>query len=166
MTHEQCDRIRDLLPELLSGGLGRADSDEAEAHLAVCEGCRGEVEVLTALTRARPEPPPGLEGRIQARVQEEFGTEEKLAQVIPIRPRFRRIPSWALSAAALIVLALGTKALWDENGQDLVQDPIVVANQEPLPEAWLWDDGIVAGAPVYDGLTDEQLETLIQELEG
>ena len=166
MTHEQCDRIRDQLPEFLSGGLGRADADEAEAHLAGCEGCRGEVEVLAALLRACPEPPSGLEGRIQARVQEEFGTEEKPAEVIPIRPRFRRIPSWALSAAALLVLALGTKALLDENGQDLVQDPIVVANQDPLPEAWLWDDGMVAGDLVLDGLTDEDLEALLEELGG
>jgi len=166
MTQGQCDRIRDLLPEFLSGGLGRADAEAAEAHLAVCEGCRGELEVLSALVRARPQPPRELEGRIQARVREEFGTPEKPAHVIPIRPRFRRIPSWALSAAALLVLGLGTKALWDGNGLDLVQDPIVVANQEPLPEAWLWDDGMVAGDLVLDGLTDEDLEALLEELGG
>ncbi len=166
MTNEQCDRIRDLLPELLSGEMGRADADETEAHLAACAGCRREVEVLKVLHRARPGPPPGLEERIRARVREEFGTQDGPAEVIPIRPGSRRIPSWALSAAALLVLGLGTKALWDENGQDLVQDPIVVANQEPLPEAWLWDDGMVAGDLVLDGLTDEDLEALLEELGG
>lgn len=166
MNQEECDRIRDLLPESLSGGLGGADADAVEAHLAACDGCRGEVEVLSALTRARPEPPPGLEGRIKARVQEEFGAGERQADVIPIRHRFRRIPAWALSAAALLVLALGTKMLLDENGQDLVQDPIVVANQEALPEAWLWDDGMVAGDLVLDGLSDEDLEALLEEFGG
>ncbi len=42
----------------------------------------------------------------------------------------------------------------------------MVASQEPLPEAWLWDDGMVAGAPVFDGLSDEDLEALLKEFEG
>jgi hypothetical protein len=166
MTRESCDRVRDHLPELISGRLERADAVEVEAHLAVCEGCREEAEVLAVLARARPEAPSGLEGRIKTRVREEFGHREKPAGVIPLRRRFQRTPAWALSAAALVVLALGTTALWDRNGQDLVQDPIVVANQEPLPEAWLWDDGIVAGAPVFDGLTEEDLLALLEEFGG
>jgi hypothetical protein len=40
-----------------------------------------------------------------------------------------------------------------------------VASEEPIPEAWLWDDGMVAGAPVFDDLTDAELEALIQEME-
>ena len=41
-----------------------------------------------------------------------------------------------------------------------------MASQEPLPEAWLWDDGVVAGAPVLDDLTDAELEALLEEMEG
>jgi hypothetical protein len=67
----------------------------------------------------------------------------------------------------VVILSLGIGVIW--NGADVpevLQDPVQVAVDEPLPESWLWDDGLVAGAPVYDGLTDEQLEALIQELGG
>jgi hypothetical protein len=66
----------------------------------------------------------------------------------------------------VVVLALGTAFLWNQRGSELIQDPTAVAAQEPLPESWLWDDGIVAGAVVFDGLSDEDLEALIEEFEG
>ena len=71
-----------------------------------------------------------------------------------------------MSAAAILVLALGTKVVMDGMGPEIVLDPIAVAAQEPLPESWLWDDGMVAGAPVFDGLSDEDLEALLEEFEG
>ena len=37
---------------------------------------------------------------------------------------------------------------------------------EPLPESWMGDDGVVAGAPVFDALSDEALVTLLEEMEG
>ena len=71
-----------------------------------------------------------------------------------------------MTAAAILVLAFGTKVVMDGMAPEIVLDPIAVAAQEPLPEAWLWDDGMVAGAPVFDGLSDEDLEALLEELEG
>ena len=118
-------------------------------------------------------PPAGLEERIKARVREDLAAratpkaEESDPNVIPLFRWSSRAPAWALSAAAVVVLSLGIGVLW--NGEDLPevdQSPVQVASEEPLPEAWLWDDGLVAGAPIYDGLTDEELEALIQELEG
>jgi hypothetical protein len=71
-----------------------------------------------------------------------------------------------MSAAAILVLAIGTKVVLDRMGTDLALDPVSVAAQEPLPESWLWDDGMVAGGPVFDGLSDEDLQALIEEFEG
>jgi hypothetical protein len=77
------------------------------------------------------------------------------------------VPNWGLSAAAVLVLSLGIGVIWNgEKPPELDQDTLQVLAGEPLPESWLWDDGLVAGAPVYDGLTEEQLEALIEELEG
>jgi len=134
-----------------------------------------ESEVVMALRGARPEIPPDLEARVQARVREEMTRKrDRVAEeasgdrnrVIPIFNRPGWAPAWALSAAAVVILALGTSVIWKQKAGDLLQDPIVVASQEPLPEAWLWDDGIVAGAPVFDGLSDEDLEALLEEFEG
>jgi hypothetical protein len=111
-----------------------------------------------------------LEEKIQTRVRAEFGQEGRGAgpetpQVFPFRRRFR-VPVWGLSAAAVAVLALGTSLIWGGGSGDGVQDPVLVASQDPAPEAWLWDDGMVAGAPVYDGLSDEDLEALLEDFEG
>jgi anti-sigma factor RsiW len=175
MTDNQCERILDLLPGQVSEQLDPSDAGAVADHLATCESCRESAEVVRSLVLLRPEPPAGLEKRIQTRVREEFGDEaavqaegpgEQHAEVFPLRPRRRLVPAWALSAAALLVVGIGTKILLDENGQDVVLDPVSVASQDPIPEAWLWDDGIVAGGLVLDGLTEEDLEALLEEFEG
>jgi len=173
MSGQDCDEIRDVLPEWALGALDTEEGEKVREHLSACPDCAEEEEALRALLAARPEPPTGLEARIQARVREEMRRSEVVeppraeAEVFPLVRRRRWAPAWALSAAAVVILSLGIGVIW--NGGDVpevLQDPLQVAVDEPLPESWLWDDGLVAGAPVYDGLTDEQLEALIQELEG
>jgi anti-sigma factor RsiW len=175
MTGPDCEIIRDLLPELAAGTIAPEEGGMAEAHVSSCPDCQKELEVVMALRDARPEVPSGLEARIQARVREAMTREParvveegppETGRVIPIFGRSRWAPAWALSAAAVVILALGTSVIWNLRVSDMIQDPIVVASQEPLPEAWLWDDGIVAGAPVFDGLSDEDLEALLKEFEG
>jgi len=172
MTNLECERIRDLLPEWV---LGESEPDSGEsirAHLSVCQECSAEEGALRTLLAARPEPPPGLSERIQARVREELGASEEPAPatgrsgVVPLFRTRRWAPAWALPAAAVVVLSLGIGVIWDgKEIPEVGQDPLQVAAEEPIPEAWLWDDGLVAGAPVLDGLTDEQLEALIREME-
>jgi len=173
MSAEDCDRIKEVLPEWIQETLDPELGTEITGHLATCPDCSREVEVLRRLLSARPTPPDGLAARIQARLKEEIavdaGPESTPApgEVMPLLRRHRWTPTWALSAAAVVILSLGIGIVW--NGAEipeLGQSSSQAASEDPAPEAWLWDDGMVAGAPVYDGLTDDQLETLIEELEG
>jgi anti-sigma factor RsiW len=173
MSAKDCDRIRDVLPEWILGTMGPELGIEMTRHLASCPDCRREEEVLRRLLSVRPTPPEGLAARIQARLKEEVGTglepeaPKTAGDVIPLFRRHRWTPTWALSAAAVVILSLGIGIVW--NGAEIPevgQSSGQVASEDPAPEAWLWDDGMVAGAPVYDGLTDDQLEALIEELEG
>ncbi|MGW8267324.1 MAG: anti-sigma factor family protein [Longimicrobiales bacterium] len=173
MRGQNCDGVRDVLPEWTLGALDAEVAEEVRKHLSACPDCAEEEEVLRALMASRPEPPADLEARIQARVRDEFRgsgvgkVPSGDAGVIPLFRPSRWAPAWALSAAAVVILSLGIGVIWSGGeGPETFQDPDRVAAEEPLPESWLWDDGLVAGAPVYDGLTDEQLEALIQELEG
>ena len=171
MNSLQCDAARDLFPEWKAGLLPMEGVEAVEAHLSGCAECRAELEILEILLLARPEPPPGLEARIKAGVRRELirgGTEsaDQERGVVPIFGPRRWIPAWALTAAAVVLLALGVRLFFGPGGPDVSQDPILVAVQEPLPEAWLLADGMVAGAPVFDDLSDEELEALVKALEG
>jgi anti-sigma factor RsiW len=168
MNSQACDTVRDRLPEWKAGLLQGEKAEAVEVHLAGCAECREEVEFLEALLLARPEPPPGLEARIQAQVRREFlqGTIRRQEPgVLSIFRGRHWIPTWALSAAAVVLLAFGARVILGPQGPDAEQDPVLVAVQEPLPEAWLWMDGMVAGAPVFDALSDEELEALVKQLE-
>ena len=170
MKNLTCERVRDLLPEWLAGSLGGEGPAAVREHLSGCAVCRQEEALLRAVLAVRPEPPAGLEARIQARVRAELpaGLEGEERRVLAFRRRGWRswTPAWALSAAALVALSLGIGVVWNGETPAVTSEPLEVAAQEPLPEAWLWDDGLVAGAPVYEDLTDEELQALIEEMEG
>ncbi|MFC1660732.1 zf-HC2 domain-containing protein [Gemmatimonadota bacterium] len=164
MSEKRCDRVRELLPDFASGVLPLEEAREVEAHLPVCQECSGELEVIRLLDRARPAAPAGLEGAIKERIRTELsgGQARESSRVLPLRTPSRWAPGWALSAAALIFLALGTGVIWSQRNAGR-EDPLEVAVQEPLPEAWLWDDGMIAGAPDFDGLSDDELAALLEE---
>ncbi|NNM07019.1 MAG: zf-HC2 domain-containing protein [Gemmatimonadetes bacterium] len=174
MNGKECEKVRDLLPDW-ARKTDRADGGLVEDHLRTCAECERELEVILAIRDQRPAVPAGLEAKIQARVRQGLGEAPSADPAAAERAgrsgraalaRRRWAPAWALSAAAVVVLALGTSLIWNGGNPELVQDPAAVASQEPLPESWLWDDGMIAGAPVFDGLSDEDLETLLEELEG
>lgn len=172
MRARNCQETRDLLPELTAGALPPDVAEEVREHLAGCTACAEEARAVGILLAARPEVPEGLAERIQGALRTELGasTPSEISKVpekriVPLRHR-RLAPAWALSAAAVVVLSLGIGIVWDgESIPDVGSDPVQVVMEEELPESWLWDDGMVAGGPVYDDLSDEDLEALIQELE-
>jgi anti-sigma factor RsiW len=171
MKSPQCEKVQDLLPDWVAEILDDEGATEVREHLLQCPECAGEEKLVRTLFEGRPTGPDGLEARIQSRVREELAeslVQTGVVKAIDSRRRWawNSTPTWALSAAALVVLSLGVGVIWDGQTPEVTLEPVEVAAEEPMPEAWLWDDGMVAGAPVYDGLTDEELEALIEELEG
>jgi len=153
-----CEELADRLPDWAAGRLGDAESALVAAHVAVCDDCSAQGSVLGALFAARPEAPVGLAERIarvacaQAHAVPEAGTN-----------RSWRRPAWVLSAAAVLVLAVGTTVLL--RAPQMIE-VVSVLGEVPLEESQVWiaDDGAVAGAPVLDDLSDEALATLLEEL--
>ncbi len=178
MNNLTCEQVRDMLPDRHHGQLESPLRLALESHLRQCRECREEAEFVDRLWRARPGAPPGLEEAVLRRLREEAAPGRgrgvqgwRVGLGLPKvkgASRWFGVPSWALSAAALIVVAVGTGVLWNrwsENG--LSARGTEVLEIDPVaPEAWLWDSGVVAGGPVLDGLTEEELETLLRELGG
>lgn len=171
MKERSCRELADLLPDHVAGRLAVEESGRMERHLRACADCAAELVLLRALAASRPAVPSGLAARISAAALADRapGAGPRGRPHDPDRrtsgaPGWRRRlrPAWALPVAAALVLALGTALLREAGrgpsglGEVAVDDP---------SEVWLGEEGVVAGAPVLDELSDEVLVTLLAELE-
>ena len=154
MNDMTCNTVEPLLPDLLHVALQPEVLEEVQAHIDSCASCRSQMDFLHRLHGSRPEPPRELAGRIQSALREQS-----------LRPAGIRISRWAMSAAALVVLSLGTAIIWQSRGPGKV-DPFADFVADPLPLALFADDAMVAGAPSFAGLSDDALEQLLAEMEG
>jgi hypothetical protein len=153
MSANGCVEIGDRLPDWVAGRSSASDADEIARHLAACAECSAQAAAIRAVWRARAEPPADLAGRIGA----------ALAAAPPAPAR--RWMRWAGSAAAVLVLAVGSfVARAGDPGEpaELARLGQVVTEQS----VWIPDDGVVAGAPVLDELSDDDLAALLQEMGG
>jgi len=153
---KDCASVRDLLPIQVLGELAPGDDLRVESHLAACGECREEQTFVRRLVLARVEPPRELLSSILAAVDE-------AARPMPTVAPIRRSVTWALPAAAAIVLALGIGTIW--NGPSADQSEWNLALESDVTMAWFGDEWMVAGAPMLAALPDEVLRSLIAELD-
>ena len=156
MIGTTCQELADRLPDWIAGRLSDGDSVLVKDHVSGCEDCSAQAELLAELFRARPVAPTGMAQRIASAA---------IGQVLPEAATERAWirPAWVLSAAAVLVLVVGTTLLVrDPPSMDIVGALGEVSLEES--QVWIADDGAVAGAPVLDDLSDEALATLIEEL--
>lgn len=150
MSDSQCGSVRELLPDHAAGRLGHQDVAVVDAHVAGCGECAGELELARLLYASRATVPHGLADRVIQAVRTDA------------RPRQR--PWWGISAAAVAALALGIGINADRAA---VEPGVIPEFATELAEGDLWssDDGLVAGAPSIESLSDEMLLMLIEELD-
>jgi anti-sigma factor RsiW len=162
-----CQDVNDLLPDLALGDLPLEERRAVERHLQSCEACAETWDVVGALHASRPEIPVGMEARVRAAARAEFDAAPD--GVLRLEPRRRGgIPPWALGAAALLALAVGTPLVMDrmtESPTAADDEVLAMAERTLTPSVWASDDGLIAGEPALDGLSDEELLALLEELE-
>lgn len=149
MNEVRCEWARDLIPDHVAARLSAAETAQIAAHLEVCAECRAEADVARLILAGQPQLPPGLAKRIRAAVRADR------------RPTRR--PGWGLAAAAVAVLAVGI-GVASRNAQNTT--PVVpgYVAEGTTTESWINEDGTIAGAPALDGLSDDGLRTLLNEL--
>jgi anti-sigma-K factor RskA len=115
--------VEELLPAYALGAADEGEVRRVEAHLAECEGCRGELAAWQGSTEALAasaepmEPSPGVRERLLAEVS--GGARPERSDAAPSRAPFRIAAMIALAALALAALGwstLGQRALRDEVG--------------------------------------------------
>lgn len=149
MNDARCGAIRELIPDFVGNRLGATEVEPLEAHVAECAACRAELELAQSLYTSRASVPDGLADRVVDAVRR-------------ARPALRR-PWWGISAAAVAALALGIGITSGPAGPDDLDVPDF-GYEVGEGELWLSDDGLLAGAPSLDGLSDEALILLLDEL--
>jgi Putative zinc-finger len=150
MNQKLCANTKDLLPVFLAGDVTGADADSVQAHLATCEDCRAEAELIGRLRLTTPAPREELRARISegVRLIAPAGTSGGLP---------RRL--W-MAAAATVVLALGTGLVLDR----VRSEPLEIMIAEQLDsDFWPGDETMIAGGLVWDDLSDEELSVLLED---
>ncbi len=110
--------VREMLPDLLHGTLAPDVKGRVEAHLATCEECREDLEVLRTIKAAAVFAPA-------------IDVEQVVRQIPPYRtivpaterPASTRIVSWLVAASlAVVVIGGGSLVLTRQNGPDVMRE--------------------------------------------
>ncbi len=147
MSDRTCGALREQVPDLAAGRLAAEEASSLSRHVALCEACREELALARLLLDGRAEAPAGLERRVLEAVRRD-------------RPGVGR-PWWALSAAAVAALALGIGIVSEPAGEVEVPGYAYEVEEGTF---WSSEDGLIAGAPTFEGLSDEALAQLLAEL--
>ena len=113
MTGMDHDGLREAAGLYALGALPAGERLLFEEHLSTCDECQRELRALAAVVNILPyavaqiDPPPALRGRVLAAVGADAS---HVASAVPISPRRPFATAAWLSAAALLVMALGLGA--------------------------------------------------------
>lgn len=148
MTHD-CATIREMIPDVAAGRLVGEAAGVVDTHVVSCGDCRAELELARSLYETRPRASVDL--------------SERVLTALRRRRRVDQRPTWGLAAAAVAALALGIGISSGPDGSDssFMDDAETDVADEEL---WLSDDGVLAGAPMIETLSDEALAELLEEL--
>jgi anti-sigma factor RsiW len=174
-----CADIVDRLPDWVAGRLADTEAGGLADHVATCRDCAAETELLRSLVATRTSAPPELAQRIvSAALAERARAPQAAPRVGRARASFWRLaPAWGLPAAAVLVLAIGTTVVSHRSATvaqpDSTLSPVAAAladvpvdDDAGVESVSIADDGVVAGAPVLDQLSDDNLAALLQEMGG
>src|SRR6476619_7078820 len=118
------NEISEMLPDLLHGALGAEVMERAEAHLATCEECRAELNVLRAVKSAALFTPTIDVDQVVRRIP-------PYAPIVPERelPSRPRLVSWLVAASlAVAVVGVGSVLVTRQNARN---NPASVAATVP-----------------------------------
>ena len=150
MSNTKCETVREWIPDYVSGRPGGLDVALLESHLKGCDECSAEVGLARLIFESRVDAPDGLARRVREAVRSDRASSSR--------------PWWGVSAAAVAALALGIGISSDDPALIEISVP-AYAYESEAGDLWLSDDGLIAGAPALDGLTDEALLQLLDELD-
>lgn len=147
VNETECGTVRELIPDFVASRLAVDEVERVERHVQACAECLAELELAQVLLASRASVPEGL--------------LERITRAAVTQGRAPARTWWGVSAAAIAALALGIGITSDPAQEAPVEG---FAQEAEEGEIWLSDDGLLAGAPALDELSDEALLQLLDEL--
>ena len=149
MNYNICTHIKDLLPDFIRDKVSSEYSLRVRSHLDTCTDCNDEFLILQKIQVATPIPPVDLAAKIKISVAND-------------RRQTYWSLTWQFSFAAAVIIALGTTFIWQrtQNFPDtnqLIQESVLIS--------WPMDD-VGGGIPMFKDLSEDELITLLEELDG
>ena len=162
--------MRDQLPEYVHGVLAVDAAALVEAHLATCADCRAEVALLGNVRTALSQGTPVMD---VAAIVAALPAPIRAARRAP--RRFAMVAGWQYAAAAALVLAVGSTAVWrgapDQVGQRVADSSSAVvvpgntvAVQADVPVSEKAENGMTFGGGLSD-LSLNDLESLLGQMD-
>ena len=153
MKDDTCGTVRELIPDFVARRLAVDARAPVERHVDRCAECAAELELVRMVASGRPRVPEGLLERLLTAVEAGVDTHG-------VRPPRTW---WAVSAAAVAALALGI-GMSSRPVAEVPTDVPGYAYEVEEGDIWVSDDGLVAGAPLFDDLSDDALLQLLDEI--
>ena len=166
MNELECRRAGELLPELDAGGLDADAATWLRAHVAGCASCAHDLALVRRVRAGAAASPAELAARIQAAVREDAAAGSHGRGFARDAFLLGRRRVWGVAtAAALIVGVAGTLVVQRVRAPSEAELWQAFADEEP--PVWVSDDGMIAGAPMLEDLSDlsdEDIAVVLQEL--
>ncbi len=179
-----CDTVRDKLPDVLAGSLGGVEAQAVLAHVAECVECSAEAALLKTLRSTAERAPAALAGRIrQAAPKRSWLGGYDLRRPALIAAA---VASVLIGGSLLVrgrgdqagvdtpaVPAVGIAPTTSAGGSDAA--PLAVSGTQAAPPAdgralmqalpGTPDAGLYSSSTTLDDLSEEELNTLLKELQ-
>jgi len=173
--------IQEMLPDLLHRALSDGERQRVEAHLATCESCKEDLEVLRTVKSAAVFAPAIDVNSVVRQIP-------PYRKIVPAteRPARTRVASWLVAASLAVVVLGGGSILLQSNGslvsRSRGQQPALTIAKvpeatkpsplEPVPSPRIVQPTIaphphaLALAAEADGLSDGGLVPLMNDMDG
>jgi len=173
--------IQEMLPDLLHRALSDGERQRVEAHLATCESCKEDLEVLRTVKSAAVFAPAIDVNSVVRQIP-------PYRKIVPAteRPARTRVASWLVAASLAVVVLGGGSILLQSNGslvsRSRGQQPALTIAKvpeatkpsplEPVPSPRIVQPTIaphphaLALAAEADGLSDGGLVQLMNDMDG
>jgi anti-sigma factor RsiW len=164
MTKIECADVKGLLPEWIRGELGESDRAVVLQHISSCASCAEGVELLRRIQAAAFSTPTSLASEIKSVLAAEMAVVGEIESDAGVEYGWvSRFAGRWLPVAATVVLALGAGLIWQRMQALPEVGPL---GREPFAVVWPSDDAGVAGVPMLEDLSDEDLALLLREFGG